>query len=250
MTNEPTPYYPRFSQAEDHDKILDFYNDNAHKNVLNRDPEVLKKMIGNGDVVLIEDAAGKIVASSIMYPFATTDAQGEENVKWQEIGTLRCTLNGYGLMDALVTLQTLRTFLVEPPSDRFIAHMETTPVQNMAKNLGFREFSPLKEVFNLKAAMVPNYGSPPGLYVNWYQGGIETMPVMARALVKLFDKPVIENKKTQEKIVLDFSRSNFCQTLQPAIRSLAVADLGDVDKPDFSKSVKKQQKELVRNFFH
>src|ERR1700722_8574393 len=128
MADEATHYYPRFSQTSDCDSLFAFYDSHLHKNVLQRDPELLKKMIGDGDVVLIEDAAGKIVAASITYPYATADGQGNEDVKWQENGTPRCGLNGYGLPDALIPLQPLRTFIVEPPSDRFIAQMETTPV--------------------------------------------------------------------------------------------------------------------------
>jgi hypothetical protein len=248
MSEEPARYYPRFSQAKDHEKLLEFYDSNAHINVLKRDAKVLKKMISDGDVILIEDKAGKVVAASITYPYASKDAHGNEDIKWQEIGTLRCTLNGFGLLATLVSLQTLHTFLVEPPSDRFIANMETTPVQNLARKLGFREFTPLQEIFNLKAQMTPGYTSHGP--EDWYQVGIEAMPVMSRALVKLFDNPVVGNPATQEKIVLDFSRSNFCTTLEPAIRKLAAADLGDVDKPDLSLSVKKQQKKLLRDFFH
>ncbi len=249
MTDEPSRYYPRFSRASDHDKLLDFYNSNAHKNVLKRDTDLLKKMISEGAVVMIEDEAGKIVAASITYPYETKDAHGNEDVKWQEIGTLRCTLNGYGLLATLVSLQTLHTFLVEPPSDRFIAHMETAPVQNLAMKLGFREFTPSPEIFTLKSAMVPEHNDPLARE-NWYQVGIEAMPVMAGAIVKLFDNPVIENPHTHEKIILDFSRSTFCQMLEPEIRALAAASLGNVDKPDFSLSTKKQQKKLIRDFFH
>ena len=249
MTNEPARYYPRFSKAGDDKKILDFYDSHEHKNVLKRNAALLKEMISSGAVILIEDATGKIVAASITYPYTAKDANGNEEVKWHEIGTTRCTLNGYGLVDAMVSMQALRTFVVEPPSDRFIAHMITTPVQNMAKNLGFREFTPLKEVFNLKAKMVPGNNDPQEKK-DWYQLGIEGMPVLARALVKLYDNPVIEHPRTHEKIVLDFSRSNFCQMLMPEIRVLAAANLGDVDKPDLSKGLQKQQKELIRKFFH
>ncbi len=251
MTDEPTRYYLRFSQAADHKKLLEFYDSHAHKNVLKRNAALLKSMISDGAVILMEDKAGKIVAASITYPYAAADDKARENVKWQEIGTLRCTVNGYGLLAALVSLQTLRTLLVEPPADRFIAQMDTTPVQDMAKALGFREFKPLKEVFNIKAAMVPasEYDSSHG-DKNWYQAGMEAMPVLARAIVKLFDNPVIENPRTHEKIVLDFSRSNFCQMMEPEIRALATADLGSIDKPDLSKGVKKEQKQLIRDFFH
>src|SRR4051812_25664722 len=116
MSTEPVRYYPRFSRAEDHDKLLAFYDDNAHKNVLKRNADLLKKMISDGAVVLVEDQAGKIVAASITYPYTKTDKKGNENVKWQEIGTLRCALNGFGIFDALISMQILRTFLLDPPS--------------------------------------------------------------------------------------------------------------------------------------
>ena len=73
---------------------------------------------------------------------------------------------------------------------------------------------------------------------------------MARALVKFFDNPVLENKKTQEKIVIDFSRSTFCKTMEPVIRSLAAGNLGDIDKPDMAKGVRQQQQQLTRNFLN
>lgn len=249
MTQELTRYYPRFSRADDHDKLLEFYSDHQHKNVLNRDPELLKKMIGDGAVVLVEDKAGEIVAASITYPYTKADANGAEETKWQEVGTLRCALNGFGIFDALVSMQTLRTFLLDPPSDRMIAQMETTPVQNLAKSFGWREFTPLKEIFDIKAGTVTNYNDPHG-HDNWYSLGAEAMPIAAKALVRLYDNPVLENPKTHEKIVLDFSRSNFCSELMPQIRQLAGMDLGNVDKQDLTKGLAQQQKNLVKRYFH
>lgn len=250
MTDEPTRYYPRFSEAKDHDKILAFYDSNTHKNVLKRDPEAMRKMIEGGDVVFIEDEAGNIVAGSITWPFAVKNAEGKEDIKWHEIGTLRSALHGFGVLPTLVPMQTLRTFIIDPPSDRFIAQMETKPVQNLAKSLGFRQFQPLQEIFNQKAATVPDYDKLPGHDGDWYQGGIEFIPVMARALVKLIENPIIENPKTGDKIVLDFSRSSFMKIMEPLIRKLATANLGDVDKPDFAKSTKQQQEQVLRNIFH
>jgi hypothetical protein len=247
---EPTRYYARFSEAKDYDKLMEFYDSNQHKNVWKRDPALMKEMIDQSNVVFLEDEAGKIVASSITYPYYITDADGKKDLKWYEIGTLRSALHGFGLIDALVPMQTLRSFIVNPPSDRFLAHMETTQVQGMAKALGFRAFEPVKEIFNTKAAMNPSYKDNPGLTHGWHRGGIEAMPVMARALVKFFDNPVIENEHTGEKIVIDFSRSNFCQTFEPAIRKLAATNLGDIDNQDLAKSVKQEEKKLVNAYFH
>ncbi|MDD9899559.1 MAG: hypothetical protein OXT65_01105 [Alphaproteobacteria bacterium] len=249
MTEEMTRYYPRFSRDGDYDKLINFYEGHPHQSILKRNAPLIKKMIDEGTVIMLENKDGDIIAASVTYPYAAKNAAGNDNVKWQEVGTLRSAVGGFGLVDALVSLQTLRTFLVEPPSDRFIARMDDAPVQKMGKRLGFREFAPVKEVFNLKAAMVPEDAHAPK-HENWYQLGIEGMPVVAQAAAKLLDNPVLQNKRTGEKIMLDFSRSNFCRRFGEEIRALAAADLGDIEKPDMSKGIRREQKNLIAHFYH
>lgn len=250
-TDKPTKYFIRFSAKEDFDKIVEFYDLNAHKNVRKRQTELMKKLAEDGAVVIIEDEKGKIVAASITYPHTVTDKNGQERVEWQEVGTTRIVLNGYpGLFDAMVTMQTLRAFLVEPPNSTFVAQMHTTPVQGMAEKLGWRRLGNMPDglmdakVKSVDPADVPNLSTN-----NWFLCGIEALPVMAKNMVKSMDNPVLENKKTSEKIELDYSKSTFFKLFGDEIRVLATKDYGDVEKPDAAQSVRQRRDRWLKNFF-
>ncbi|MFN7113472.1 MAG: hypothetical protein ACK4PK_03850 [Alphaproteobacteria bacterium] len=248
---KPKKYFVRFSKPEDEQKVLDFYDMNAHQNVLKRESDLMKSLVDDGAVVLIEDEQGKIVASSITYPHKEKDSDGVEHVKWQEVGTTRIALNGYpGLFDAMVTMQVLRAFLVEPPEDRFVAQMFTDPVQKMAGKLGWRRL-PEEDV---KAPLVKSKETmvPPGASVgtvNWFHLGTEGLPVMAAWMVKALENPVLENKKTGEKIELDFTKSSFFNMFEEEIRHLAKRDFGSPDTPDMKKGVQQSRDKWLKKFF-
>lgn len=249
MTDAPEKYYVRFSTAQDFDKISDFYDLNSHKNVLKRQTALMQQLCDDGAIVLIEDAKGKIVASSITYAHKTTDAAGVEHVKWQEVGTTRCVLNGYpGLFDAMIAMQTLRSFLVEPPENVFVAQMETTPVQNLAGKLGWRrlEGGPPQDLLDGKAKTVSDGHATDN---DWFICGMEALPTMAKWMEKAIDNPVLENKKTGVKIELDFSKSTFFKIFNDEIRQLAKRDFGDVEKPDKDQSVKHRRDKWLKHYF-
>lgn len=249
MTDTPQKYFVRFSRAADFDKISEFYDLNSHKNVLKRQTELMKQLAKDGAVILIEDGTGKIVAASITYAHKTTDKNGVERVEWQEVGTTRCVLNGYpGLFDAMITMQTLRAFLVEPPENMFVAQMETAPVQNLTAKQGWRrmENGPPQELLEGKAKTVSNGHATAH---DWFALGIEALPIMAQRMKTVMDNPVLENKKTGDKIELDFSKSNFFTMFADVIGELAAKDLGDADKPDMKQNVHQQRDKWLKKFF-
>lgn len=246
----PKKYFVRFSKPEDEQKILDFYDMNAHKNVRKRDADVLRQRIEDGSVVLIEDEQGKIVASSITYPHKTTDSDGIEHVKWQEIGSTRIVLNGYpGLFDAMVTMQILRAFLVEPPADRFVAQMHTDAVQGLAKKLGWRDYVADDALIDSKFSTIDKKDVSAASRDHWFHTGVEGLPVMAAWMVKTLENPVLENKKTGEKISLDFSKSSFFNMFETEIRHLAKRDFGSPDTPDMQKGVEQSRNKWLKKFF-
>lgn len=249
--DKPQKYYVRFSKAEDEQKILEFYDLNAHHNVRKREADILKNRIEDGSVVLVEDEHGKIVAASISYPHKTVDSEGEEHIKWQEVGSTRIALNGYpGLFDAMVTMQVLRTSLVEPPEDRLVARMHTEPVQKMAEKLGWRRFNAPEDLILLqKKSVNPNDQSAAPPDANWFHMGIEGLPVMAKWMVETLRNPVLENRKTGEKIELDFTRSSFFNMFEQEIRHLAKRDFGTPDAPDMNKGLEKSRNKWLKNFF-
>ncbi|MCE9507165.1 MAG: hypothetical protein K8R48_02465 [Alphaproteobacteria bacterium] len=250
MTAQPKKYYIRFSKVEDHDKIMEFFAANPHKNVADRHSDLIKTLADNGSVILIEDAqTGTFVGVSISYPlFAKNGAVEQE--KWLEIGTTRIVLNGYpGLFDAMVALQVMRAYLVEPPEDRFVCQMESPLVRKMADKLGFRPYTPSQELVDISDKTLDiDAGSSYG-FDNWYSAGPEALPVLAKYLKEVLDKPCLEHLKTGEKIELDFSKSNLFKVFEDEIRSLAGRNLGDPDKPDPTKSLAKNRQEWLRGFF-
>ncbi len=249
MTDALKKYFVRFSVAEDFAKISDFYDLNSHKNVLKRQHDLMKQLTEDGAVVLVEDEKGTIVASSITYAHKATDAHGVEHVQWQELGTTRCVLNGFGgIFDAMIAMQSLRAFLVEPPDNMFVAQMETTPVQNLAKKLGWRsmENGPPEALLEAKKKTVSDGHATDN---DWYALGIEALPVTAKWFQDVVDNPVLTNKKNGEQIELDFSKSPFFNMLKDEIAHLAKKDLGDVDKPNAAQSLRERRDRWLKKFF-
>lgn len=250
MTAEPKKFYVRFSNIEDHEKLMEFYQRNPHKNVAARHSDLMKELADNGSVTLIEDAAtGEIMGASISYPIIATE-NGVEQQKWLEIGTTRMVLNGYpGLFDVMITMQTLRAYLVEPPDDRFVCQMESPNVQKLASNLGWRPYTPSKELVEISDKTLDiDEGDTYG-YDNWYSAGPEALPVMAAKMRDVLNKPYLEHVKTGEKIELDFSKSKFFALFKDEILHLADKSYGDADKPDYTASIAKHRKNWMRWYF-
>ena len=111
-------------------------------------------------------------------------------------------LNGYpGLFDAMIAMQTMRAFLVEPPESVFVAQMHTAPVQGMAGKLGWRRLDEVPEgLMDAKIKSVDPADVPSLSTSNWFCCGVEALPVMAKWMEKTLDNPVLENKKTGERI--------------------------------------------------
>lgn len=259
MENEDVPvpvkYFARFSESSDYDNIVKFYQDYKHHNVRARDQDLMKELAENGSVVLLEDAQGKIVGTIVSYPLVSTDAAGTEHQKWSEIGSTRIVLNGFsGILDVLTGMSVLRTFLVEPPEDRFIAKIGHPAVQKMAEKLGWREFTPEQEAVELAAKtkrMEDDIVAPPdsGTNPKWYQAGMEALPIMAKFMIEAMDHPVLTNKKTGAQIEIDLSKTRFLKMFEPEIRALAGRDLGSIEQPAQDRSVAQARAKWMQKTF-
>ena len=246
---KPPKYFIRFSQETDFNKVAAFYDINAHENVLKRENDLIRKMVDDGAVIIVEDEKGTIVASSITWPHKVTDANGVEQTKWHELGTTRCVLNGYpGLFDAMIAIQSLRSFLVEPPENVFVARMLTTPVQGLARKLGWREMQGEVPQDLVDSRLKTFSGGDPALD-NWFVFGMEGMPVAAKWLESTLENPVLTNKKTGEQIELDFTKSTFVMMFKDEIKNLAARDFGDVNKPDQSQNLHQRRDKWLKKFF-
>lgn len=243
---EAQKYFVRYSNTEDFDKLMRFYKENPHKNVDERNESLMRALVENGSVTLIESAqTGEVVAASISYPLLGEDGL---NQKWLEIGTTRSVLNGYpGLFDVMISMQVMRAFLVEPPEERFVCQMESSAVRKMAENLGFRPFTPSAELV-LSSDTTLNAGETCG-FEKWYSAGPEALPVIAQRLIEAISKPHLTNVKTGEKIEFDFSKSKFFSLFKEEFVELAKRDLGNYDQPDYKASIAKSRQQWMRWYF-
>ncbi len=247
----PKKYYIRFSTVDDHEKLMEFYDVNKHTNVFKRQEAILKEVADEGLVILVEDAAGKIVGASISYGHKGKDAHGIETVRWQEVGTTRVVLNGYPEMfDALIGLQVLKTFMVEPPEDRFVCQVDTTAVQKMAARQGWKPFKgKTDDLAHAKHMTVSSGDMHASATENWFECGVDNLPHLAKFIVKTLDTPVLENKKTGEKIELDFSKMKFIKYFEPEIRHLAQQNFSDPKHTNVTQSPVKVQKKWLKTLF-
>lgn len=239
-------YFVRYSSSDDFDRLMAFYKANPHKNVDERNESLMRKLVENGSVTLIQSAeTGEVVAASISYPLDGDDG----SQKWLEIGTTRSILNGYpGLFDVMIGMQVMRAFLVEPPGDRFVCQMESQAVRNMADNLGFRPFVPSEELVRSSDTTL-NADETCG-FEKWYSAGPEALPVVAQRMMEAINKPFLTHVKPDRPgIELDFSKSKFFAIFKDEIQALAKRDLGNYDQPDYSASIAKTRETWMKSFF-
>jgi hypothetical protein len=126
--------------------------------------------------------------------------------------------------------------------------METTPVQNLAKKLGWREMAggPPAEMLDAKKKTVTTGHATTN---DWYVAGMEALPVMASWMEKAVENPVLTNKKTGEQIQIDFTRSTFFNMFKAEIKNLTARDFGPVDAPDRDQNMQKRRDKWLKVFF-
>jgi hypothetical protein len=239
-------YYVRCTTDKDRKNLMKFYKKNPHKSVADRTNDVMDKLIDNGSVVIIESEKGDIVGASASYPI-NAEENGIKQTKWIEVGATRMVLNGYpGLFNIMIATQALRAVLVEPPLDRLVAEMKDPPVQQMAKNLGWRELrkpSPemVKESYRIlhdKASAVYDVNDSQD---DWFHCGPEGVPVMAKLMMDVVKNPVITNRKTGEEIEVSYERSSFVKLLLGEIEVLSKKNNGSVDNPSLKTSLRESR---------
>lgn len=229
--------FVRFSTSADEKAIFDFYNQNKHEFVFQRNPDVWKERISSGAVTIIHDEDGNIVASAIAYPIMQKDARGDEVHEWSELGSTRVALDGIGLAKVLTSAQVLRAYLLEPPNDRFV--MEIVVGNSHSKHvytkMGATPFDiPPGLLEKVKATVAPGSGQAS---VEWFQFGVELMPEFARTLLDSKKNSILTNKKTGEEYELDYSRCALIQHFDAEVKDLALKDFGDVQKPDLKRGL-------------
>lgn len=213
--------YVRFSTKDDTAAISEFYKDNKHPFVFQRDPDIVAERAASGAVTLIEDEKGRIVASSISYPIVVSDGNGNDVQKWTEIGSTRIALEGAGVFKALISTQIARAFLLEPPDDRFVLEIfkDNERSTNVFKKLGAVPFSvPDELVKTVSKTLVP---TGEDANVIWYQLGPDAMPGLAKNVIECLENPILRNKQTGQEYELDFSRCPLGTLLRPALDKLA-----------------------------
>lgn len=246
MGNNVPKYYVRFSRAADMAELMEFYKNNHHPAIATRTRDLVEQLVANGSAVLIEDDKGKIVAASISYPI-TVEENGIEKAKWVEIGSTRIATGGYpGFFNAMIAAQILRTFMVEPPTDRWVAEMPDPPVQALARGLGWRPWqNPSVEMVKRSYEILQSKKEEG--YEHWFQQGVEGLPHIARFLLNAIANPVLTHRKTGEKIELSFEKCRMVSMFDKEMADLAKSDFGDIEKPDMKAGLYGCRQKWLRN---
>lgn len=221
QTPEREKLYVRFSTSQDVEAVRNFYQNNQHQFVFQREPDVVKERVESGAVTIIEDSKGAIVASSISYPIVVKDGEGNDNHMWTEIGSTRIALEGAGVFKALISAQILRAFLLEPPEDRFVLEIVKSNARstNVFQKLGSLPFEVPEELTKVvQQTITPDCQ---GAEVTWYQFGPETVPDLAKNIVECMCNPVLKNKLTGQEYEIDFSKCPLKTLFADAVNDLA-----------------------------
>ena len=239
QTPEREKLYVRFSTSADIEAVRNFYQDNQHQFVFQREPAVVKERVEAGAVTIIEDSKGTIVASSISYPIVVKDGEGNDSHRWTEIGSTRIALEGAGVFKPLISAQVLRAFFLEPPEDRFVLEIVKTNGRStdVFQKLGSLPFAVPEDLTKaVQKTIAPN---SQGAEVTWYQLGPETISDLARNIVSLMDNPVLKNKVTGQEYDLDFSKCHLQTLFSAELRKLAGdVTLDEKPKPASIKGLK------------
>jgi hypothetical protein len=228
--------FVRFSTSKDEKDVFDFYKQNQHTFVFQRDPAVWKERIASGAVTMIHDDKGKIVAASISYPITHKDAGGNEVHQWTEIGSTRVAQEGIGLFDALVSAQILRAYLLEPPKDRFVMEIivGNAHSKHVFTKMGATDYDIPPELEKKVKSTITSNPVP----VEWFQIGAEAIPAIAAKYADAEKNNVRTNKKTGETYELDFSRCVLTSQFKDEVKELAKQNFGDAAKPDTKRALK------------
>lgn len=210
--------YVRFSSANDIDNIVRFYRDNKSPFVFERERAVWLERATAGAVTLIEDAAGKIVASSISYPIRPQGASAERHA-WTEIGSTMVALTNVGLFKTLIAAQTLKAFADDRPKKGFVMEIVRTNERSLEvfNRVGAKSFSIPPELFEIVEQTFT--AEAKDRQVEWFRIDPRQLAQyrdMIRAMDR--DQPVHEQKGTGDRYVIDFSRSGLLKTKAPAVR--------------------------------
>jgi hypothetical protein len=230
--------FVRFSTAQDEKAIFDFYAQNQHQFVFQRDPAVWKERIASGAVTLIHDDTGKIVASSIAYPIIKKDANGNDVHEWTELGSARVQLDGIGLARPLISALVLRAYLLEPPNDRFVLEivLGNSHSKHVFTKMGATPYNiPPELQQKVKATIAAGSGQAP---VEWFQMGAELMPVLAQNILDCIKNPIVKNQKTGEEYEFDFSRCPLITQFKTELQDLAAKNFGDPKQPNLKHGIK------------
>ncbi len=247
---EPETYYVRMAKKAELDKVINFYKKNKHENICERNKEILENHVDDGSVVIIESAEGKIVAASISYAH-TINENGIDNVKWIEVGSTRISgLNGFtGVFDIMTSTQILRSYLVEPPEECFVARMKYEAIQKTAERLGWRPLPNVPPSLEASSNKQKNLDNLTNSSDNWYSLRIEGMPTMAQHFINAMNKSVLTHRKTGENIKISFERSNVFNKFKTNIENLAKKNHGSIDNPDLSKGIRHNRDQWLKRYF-
>lgn len=223
---QASPLTIRFSEESDAPVIYNFYLGNQHGDFDLRKPEVIQERAKTGQIIIVE-RDGQTGMSSIGFAFAS--AAKPDQKAWSEIGATRSTLSGMSLYPFVIASQVIHEFLHQTPEDKFFANVyeSNDAVRNLLTNIvGWKEFEPEDEIL---AACKTTKETPSSDRARiWYEATSDTLAHQARLVSEFIGKTHVENKKTQEKVPLDFGRFSLATIYKKHVEELAHGRFGEM----------------------
>lgn len=261
-----------FTNPQDTQRVLNFYQINQHEHVDLRQDSVWNERTQNGRVILVEDAASNIGLISVGYDFfdakqqalqaqfanAVSDNTSGPDIqpRWIEIGSTiglqdktakpNDLMKGLNLYPFIIASQTIHEFIAHTPQDFILANVyDNNPavITMLNEKVGWNFFEPEADILKACKETKIDTGHET-VQRKWLRATPDTLPHQARLILSVIDEgngQGLQNKKTSARIALDTTNFSLAQEFRKTVEAIAYGPISQTLE---------QQKDMDMNSAH
>jgi TusA-related sulfurtransferase len=252
-----------FTNPQDTQRVLCFYEKNRHEHVDLRQDSVWNERTQNGRVVLVEDSANNIGLISVAYDFFDANQQALQTQfinavsgghdgnaagvdiqpRWIEIGSTIALqdktakpndlLKGLNLYPFIIASQTIHEFIAHTPQDFILAnvnHNNPSVITMLNEKVGWKFFEPIIDIIQANKSTKADTGAYK-IQRTWLRATPDTLPHQARLILSVIDEGNslgLHNKKTEARIALDTSNFALAQEFRKTVEAIAHGPISQI----------------------